>query len=85
MESPQIIVEPLEWVLLTMDGGAHACNYRVGDRMFTGYCALCFTEALTGGRDGAYVRDQRGVDDSREPVFPLSPISNRNENCLGLA
>ena len=57
MESPQMIVGPLEGAFLKMMTQLVQATSVLEIGMFTGYSALCFAEALPAW-DGAYLRSR---------------------------
>lgn len=85
MESPQMIVGPLEGALLKMMAQL-VCARRVLEiGMFTGYSALCFAEALPA--DGTVIMCE--VDEASAALarqyFSRSPIGKKIEICMGPA
>ena len=58
MESPQMIVGPLEGAFLKMMTQVVQATSVLEIGMFTGYSALCFAEALPDGWDGDHLRSR---------------------------
>ncbi len=85
MESPQMIVGPLEGAFLKMMVQIVGARRVLEIGMFTGYSALCFAEALP--QDGAVITCE--VDDDSAALarkyFSLSPIGHKIEIMMGPA
>ena len=85
MESPQMIVGPLEGALLKMMTQLVQATSVLEIGMFTGYSALCFAEALPA--DGTVLTceiDEESAALARQ-YFARSPIGKKIEVRMGLA
>jgi caffeoyl-CoA O-methyltransferase len=85
MESPQMIVGPLEGAFLKMMTQVVQATRVLEIGMFTGYSALCFAEALPA--DGIVITcevDEESAALARQ-YFARSPIGKKIEVLMGLA
>lgn len=85
MESPQMIVGPLEGAFLKMMAQVARARTVLEIGMFTGYSALCFAEALPA--DGTVMTcevDEESAAFARR-YFARSPIGKKIEICMGPA
>ncbi|MDP1947137.1 MAG: O-methyltransferase [Nitrospirota bacterium] len=85
MESPQMIVGPLEGAFLKMMAQLVGARRVLEIGMFTGYSALCFAEALPA--DGTVITcevDEEPAALARQ-YFARSPIGKKIEVRMGLA